>query len=56
MFSKLGTVVIYSLKSNKAQFSPAGPLSAEEKDELEVRCAAGYAKLGTTSPNLYECM
>lgn len=36
-YSKRGTVVIYSLKSNKAQFSQAAPLSGAEKDQLETQ-------------------
>ncbi|XP_076450807.1 ER membrane protein complex subunit 10-like [Babylonia areolata] len=35
-FSKRGTVVIYSLKSNKAQFSQASSLSPQEKEQLET--------------------
>ncbi|XP_070200447.1 ER membrane protein complex subunit 10-like [Littorina saxatilis] len=34
-FSKRGTVVIHSLKSNKAQFSQAASLTPQERDRLE---------------------
>ncbi|XP_025085922.1 ER membrane protein complex subunit 10-like [Pomacea canaliculata] len=34
VFTRRGTVVIHSLKSNKAQFSQAAPLTHEEREQL----------------------
>jgi hypothetical protein len=41
-FTKKGTIIIQSLKSNKAQFSQAASLSAEERKQLEV-CFASFS-------------